>query len=139
MGAAQKAKGTVGAPPPGRGLERAPRASRKKSGARTSKPQAAHSGLAVNHPRLVTRTELARIAGVSRMAITKATRAKVGPALVGDHIDVDHPAVAAYLASRGVELPQDIELADKGRLKRIDDRLARIERHLGIVPEDADA
>ena len=145
MGAARNQKGTVEAPPGGRRLDCTPQASRKKSAPETCKLGAAQSGSSINQPRLVTRAELARIAGVSPMAITKATRRKLEPALLGDHVHVDHPAVAAYLASRGLALPQDIKLAaTQGQLKprgifqRIDERLARIERHLGI-PEDTDA
>jgi hypothetical protein len=48
---------------------------------------------------LVTRSELARLAGVSKTAITKACRSgyQLAPACVGRQLDADHPAVAAYL------------------------------------------
>jgi hypothetical protein len=53
---------------------------------------------------LVTRAEVARRAGVSRAAVTKAARGALGAASVGRMIDVDHPAAAAYLSRRGREL-----------------------------------
>lgn len=56
-------------------------------------------------PRLVTRAELARIAGVSAMAITKVCRTKLADACVGQRVDVDHPSVLAYLASKGAAPP----------------------------------
>lgn len=54
-------------------------------------------------PRPVSRADLARLAGVSRVAITKATRSKLAGAVNGDRVDLDHPAVIAYLKARGVD------------------------------------
>jgi hypothetical protein len=49
---------------------------------------------------LVTRSELARLAGVSKTAITKACRSggRLAPACVGVQLRADHDAVVAYLA-----------------------------------------
>lgn len=52
-------------------------------------------------PRLVTRAELARIAGVSAMSITRACRTRLRDACLGPRLDLDHPSAAAYLAERG--------------------------------------
>jgi hypothetical protein len=48
--------------------------------------------------RLVSRAELARHAGVSRTAITKACDGELADACEGKRVDLDHPAVAQYLA-----------------------------------------
>ena len=48
-------------------------------------------------PRPYTRVEFARLAKVSRAAITKACRAGLAPACIGDRIDAEHPAAVAYL------------------------------------------
>ncbi len=50
--------------------------------------------------RLVSRAELARLAGVTPAAITKACKHGLAPARVDDRIDLDHEAAKAYLASR---------------------------------------
>lgn len=55
--------------------------------------------------RLVTRAELARLARVSRAAITKACKGQLAAACVDKRVDLDHPAVREYLAGKGVELP----------------------------------
>ncbi len=56
-------------------------------------------------PRLESRSHLARLAGVSPAAITKAAKTRLAAACKGDRIDLDHPAVAAYLADKGRKLP----------------------------------
>lgn len=56
--------------------------------------------------RLISRAELARIAGVSRPAITKACKKQLLPAMSADQVDLDHPAVAEYFATRGVAVPE---------------------------------
>jgi hypothetical protein len=48
--------------------------------------------------RPVSRADLARIAGVSRMAITKQCKGSLAPACVEDRVDLDHPAVKAFIA-----------------------------------------
>lgn len=55
--------------------------------------------------RLISRAELARLAGLSRMAITKVARTQLAGACVGPRIDLDHPSVLAYLAQKGVTPP----------------------------------
>lgn len=51
-------------------------------------------------PRPISRAELARTKGVSGAAITKACKTKLADAcLPGGRIDLDHPAVQAYLGS----------------------------------------
>lgn len=56
--------------------------------------------------RLVSKSEAARIAGVSAPAVTKACRRLLAPALVADRLDIDHPAFGAYLAARGRTTPE---------------------------------
>lgn len=57
-------------------------------------------------PSPVNRAEFARLCGVSRMAVTKQCRTRLRDALVGDGIDPDHPAAAAYRAQkRGATSP----------------------------------
>lgn len=53
--------------------------------------------------RLESRSALARLAGVSPAAITKACKGQLAAARVGKRIDLDHPAVAAYLTKKGVD------------------------------------
>ena len=50
--------------------------------------------------RVVSKAELARLAGVSKAAVTKAAASFLKPALVGKRIDVDHPAAAAWLQKK---------------------------------------
>src|SRR5688500_9822128 len=50
--------------------------------------------------RLVSRAEFARLAGVSRQAISKACGGPLRAACVGDRINIDHPAAAAYLSGK---------------------------------------
>lgn len=53
--------------------------------------------------RLVSRSELARLAGVSPAAVTKQCRKALAPACVDDRIDLDHSLVAAWLKAKGVD------------------------------------
>src|ERR1043166_1063323 len=55
--------------------------------------------------RLISQADLARLAAVSDMAISKACRRKLKPACVGKRVDVDHPAVVEYLAGKGKTPP----------------------------------
>jgi hypothetical protein len=55
--------------------------------------------------RTFSRSEFARLAGVSPMAITKACRKALAPACERDRIRGNHPAAAAYLAAKGRALP----------------------------------
>jgi hypothetical protein len=52
-------------------------------------------------PRLVSRADLSRLAGVSRMAITKACAKALAGACHGDRIDLDDEAVRKYLEKHG--------------------------------------
>lgn len=61
--------------------------------------------------RLVSRAELARRAGVSKPAITKACKGPLREACERDRVDLDHPAVVAYLQAK-----QPSALAGKGPL-----------------------
>ncbi len=54
-------------------------------------------------PRLVSRADLARLAKVSRPALTKQCHKRLADACQGDRVDLDHPAVQAFLAAHGVE------------------------------------
>lgn len=54
--------------------------------------------------RLISKVELARLARVSKPAVTKFL-AKHADALVRDRVNVDHPAVQAWLKSKGVKVP----------------------------------
>lgn len=51
--------------------------------------------------RLVSRLEFATRAGVSKQAISKALKGALRAALVGERINIDHPAAIAYLAAHG--------------------------------------
>lgn len=55
--------------------------------------------------RPVSRSELARLAGVSPAAITKACKGQLRPACVGKRVDLDHPAAVQYLKAKGVSAP----------------------------------
>jgi hypothetical protein len=63
--------------------------------------------------RLVSKAELARLAGVSRAAISKASGKQLAPALVGDRVDLDHVATKRYLAGRD-EAQTDRDESDAG-------------------------
>ncbi len=56
--------------------------------------------------RTISRAELAKLASVSKAAVTKQCAKGLGPATVGDRVDLDHPACRAWLAARGVEIPK---------------------------------
>ncbi len=52
-------------------------------------------------PRLISRAELSRIAGVSDVAISKACKKQLLQACVGPRVDLDHATVVAYLVAKG--------------------------------------
>jgi hypothetical protein len=56
--------------------------------------------------RLVSRADFARLARVTKAAITKAAKSQIAGAFVADRIDLDHPDARAYLAGRGVTGPE---------------------------------
>jgi len=66
--------------------------------------------------RLVPRSTLAQLAGVSRPAVTRACRSgRLKPACVGNRVDLDHPATVAYLA-RGLVAPTALPAIDEEQL-----------------------
>jgi len=59
--------------------------------------------------RLETRSAVARLAGVSATAITKAcTKGKLQAAVRGKFVDLDHPAARDYLEAKGVDPGQTL-------------------------------
>jgi hypothetical protein len=72
---------------------------------------------------LVSRADVARRAGVSRAAVTKAARGALSAACVGAAVDLDHPAAAAYLSRR--DGPPVLSDAD---VERIAQRVAALLR-----------
>lgn len=55
--------------------------------------------------RLISRAELSRLAGVSDAMISKVCKGRLASACDGRRVDLDHPAVAEYLQSRGRGVP----------------------------------
>lgn len=55
--------------------------------------------------RLITQSALARMAGISKQAISKRCKRDLAPAMVGDLVDLDHHLVKAFLADRGRAAP----------------------------------
>jgi hypothetical protein len=57
---------------------------------------------------LITKAKLSEIAGVSRMAITKACSSgkRLEPAMVGKYVNGAHPEVVAYLKEKGIKPPK---------------------------------
>lgn len=53
-------------------------------------------------PKLVSRAELARLAGVSAAAVTKACKGQLAAACEGKRIDLEHEVVRRYLDGKGV-------------------------------------
>jgi len=86
--------------------------------------------------RLVTRSELARIAAVSPAAVTKACKAQLSDALVGRRVDLCAPSVQQYLRDHGAEPPgdlpvfsdQDVEIFTDLALRVVARIIARAER-----------
>lgn len=65
--------------------------------------------------KLVSRSDFARLCGVSPAAVTKACRGKLAPACKGDRIDVNHPAAKAYLAAHKQKRPSKDRVKPKAR------------------------
>ena len=66
--------------------------------------------------RLISRTELSRLAGVSQTAVTKAANhGSLRASRVGDRLDLDHPEVAVYLKRHKVKVPAVAHLHDDGQ------------------------
>ena len=51
---------------------------------------------------IITKAALSRLAGTSRMAVTKAAKGPLADAVVGKKINVAHPLVIEWLSSKGV-------------------------------------
>lgn len=85
--------------------------------------------------RLVARSKLARMAGVSPAAITKACRKRLAPACHGRRLDLDHPVVREYLESKELPTsakapfqdPADIRVLLDCRLREIVDWFGTLE------------
>jgi len=73
---------------------------------------------------LVSKAELARMAGISRAAVSQACgkKGKLSAACVADRVDLSHPAVAKYMAGRGpVPEPEPkLSPASRGRARPSD-------------------
>lgn len=67
-------------------------------------------------PRTISKSELARIVGVSPAAITNACRGILRQALWSGRILVDHPATQRYMGSR--------EMAERRRIAQANQRSA---------------
>lgn len=52
-------------------------------------------------PRIVSQTDLAKMKGVSRGAVTQLMDGRLKPAAIGRRLDLDHPAVQQWLQDRG--------------------------------------
>jgi hypothetical protein len=66
----------------------------------------APDGAKFSNKSLISRAAFAKLAGVSKAAITQHCRKLLVPARVGRRIDVLHPAAVRYLAHRGVTTEQ---------------------------------
>jgi len=68
---------------------------------------------------LITKAALSRLAGVSRMAVTKAAKGALADAVVDKKINVAHPLVIEWLSSKDVtEIPTASEPAPKPTAKK---------------------
>ena len=74
--------------------------------------------------RLISRSKLARLAGVSPAAVTKACKTGLKDAIVGKRLDLDHDSVREYLVGKGVD-PTQVEL---GPAKRVEKARAKVEK-----------
>jgi hypothetical protein len=63
--------------------------------------------------RLISRAELSRLAGVSDAMVSKVCKGRLLGACDGRRVDLDHPSVAEYLASRGRKVPDAQESTKK--------------------------
>jgi hypothetical protein len=66
-------------------------------------------------PRVLSRAEFARLAKVSKAAITKACGAGLAPACTADRVDAEHPAAIAYLKRRGVAIARSDRAPTKAK------------------------
>lgn len=89
--------------------------------------------------RLVSRAEIARVAGVSAMAISKACNGKLKPACVGRRVDLDHPAVAEYVGSKGRTVPAPAKAAKKAPPKQTAPHPPRAVKRASQPEQDAES
>lgn len=88
--------------------------------------------------RLISRSELARLAKVSPAAITKACKAQLAPACVGKRVDLDHRATKKYLASKGASPPAPTAPPDPPTKAPAAPTTERRTSKKGPAPEPAD-
>jgi hypothetical protein len=77
--------------------------------------------------KLITRADIARLAGVSKAAITQACRTKLRAACHEDLVDAEHEASASYLKAHRKRLPRSLATRSP-RSKRPDPKPARPKR-----------
>ena len=58
--------------------------------------------------RLVTRTVLAELAGVSRASVTQALKRALKDGVVGDRVDANNPVIVAWLVKHGAQPPEPL-------------------------------
>ena len=64
--------------------------------------------------RLISQLELSRLAGVTKQTASRlCNTGSLRPACVRRKVDIDHPAVVAYLGKRGVEIPAPAQAQPK--------------------------
>ncbi len=73
---------------------------------------------------LLSRSEFARLAGVSPAAITKACRGPLSAASVGPRLDAAHPSAVEYLAQRDRVTSPEPRALSSAELDAIADRVA---------------
>lgn len=88
---------------------------------------------------LVTRAELARRAGVSRPAATKACNGPLADAWDGKRVDLAHPTVVAYLEKQGnAPTPGAVKVKSRSKVGGAADKekrqTAALERHVVTLP-----
>jgi len=92
---------------------------------------------------LISRTELAQRARVSKAAITKACNKNLADAVVGKRVDASHPLVVEYLQNREEPLTVKIDgrsnpihLAGHGSAKQRKKDLSRVGEDTPFIPEN---
>lgn len=78
---------------------------------------------------LISRAALARLAGVTRAAVTKACRDRLAPACIGPRVDLSDPSTVAYLSAHGVSDVARAAALEPPRA-RLPDGLRSFEREL---------
>ena len=67
---------------------------------------------------LISKAALSRLAGVSRMAVTKAAKGALADAVVGKKMNVQHPLVIEWLSSKDVVAPPAAKKKSKKKSKK---------------------